>query len=132
MAALTSDMTLLIFAGTMNDAACRDAARAAGQNNNAASALAAAQAQLKVHATDGRFISQPQLTATAAPDFDYNDYGGNPPANTSPYVTVTTSVNVKLPFLLDLLGISFYGASKHTVLFTRRYTFPIVKTKFFG
>ena len=132
VAALTSDITLLIFANSLNDAACRDAARAAGQNNNAASALAAAKAQLLMHATDGKFISQPGLTSTSAPDFIYNDFTGTPPANTSPYVTVTTSVNVRLPFLLDLFGVDFYGASKHTVLFRRQYTFPIIKEKFYG
>jgi hypothetical protein len=132
MAALASDITLLIFANSLNDSACRDAARAAGQNSTSAAALVAAKAQLIMHATDGNFISQPTLTSTQAPDFVYNDYTGNPPANTSPYVTVTTGVNVKLPFLLDLFGANFYGGSNHTVLFTRRYTFPIVKEKFYG
>lgn len=129
--ALALDLTLLNFATAMNDAACRDAARAAAQCNNSASALQAAQIQMKMHATDGFFISQPTLTSTSSPDFVYEDYAGDAPEDTSPYVTVTTSVNVRMPCPIVFFGSSFYGPGG-TIVFKRQYSFPIIKEKFYG
>jgi Flp pilus assembly protein TadG len=131
LSALVMDMTLLNFAMCLNDSVCRDAARAAAQTNTQASALQAATAQLKLHATDGIFVSQPVLTSTSSPDFVYNDFGGNPPANTSSYVTVSTSVTVKVPAPIVFFGAKFY-ASNGTLVMKRRYTYPIIKEQYYG
>lgn len=133
ISSLALDSTLIIIASSLNDAACRDAARAAAQCNNSASALQAAQTQLAMHATDGYFVSQPQLTSTTSPDFVYQDFSGNPPQNTSPYVTVTTAVNVRVPCPIVFFGVGFNSqSSNNTMLFKRQYTFPIIKEKFYG
>ena len=130
LAALGLDLTLITLAMFSNDKACRDAARAAAQQTSSAAALTAAQAQLKVHATDGIFVSQPTLTSQASPNFVYNDYGGNPPTNQSAYVTVTTTVTIKLPAPIIFYGVSFLSSGN--VVFTRRYTYPIIREKFYG
>ncbi|CAN5436934.1 hypothetical protein BH10CYA1_BH10CYA1_37450 [soil metagenome] len=131
LSALAMNMILLNFAMCLNDAVCRDAARAAAQTSGKAAALLAATTQLKLHATDGVFVSQPILTSTADPDFVYNDYGGNPPANQSSYVTVTTSVTVKVPAPIVFFGAKFY-AKNGTLIMQRRYTFPIIKEQYYG
>ena len=128
--ALGSNLTLLIYGGTINDSVCRDAARAAAAQVTPSLALAAAQSQLKAHATDGYFISQPTLKSAASPDFVYNDYNGAPPADTSPFVTVTTSVHVRLPAPIVFFGMKLNNNC--SVQFVRRYTFPIVKVKYYG
>mgnify|MGYP000617964685 CR=1 FL=1 len=130
LAALGSDMTLITFGMFLNDKTCRDAARAAAQQTTSARALQAAQAQLRVHATDGTFISQPILVSQTSPNFVYNDYAGNPPANQSSYVTVTTSINIKLPAPIFFWGINFLPSG--TLQTVRRYTYPIVKERFYG
>jgi len=130
LAAVGSDITLVTCGMTLNDSTCRDATRAAAQQSTSAAALSAAQAQLKIHATDGVFVSQPILVSTSSPNFVYNDYGGSPPANTSPYVTVTTSVNVKLPAPIVFLGATFSPGGY--IQFIRSYTYPIIKEKFYG
>lgn len=127
---LAINMILLNFAMCLNDAVCRDACRAAAQTNNVTSAIQAANAQLKLHATDGVFVSQPVLASTGSPDFVYNDYSGNPPANQSSYVTVTTSVNVKVPAPIVFFGATFYSKNG-TLQMKRRYTFPIIKEQFY-
>lgn len=131
LSALAMDMMLLNFAMCLNDGVCRDAARAAAQTNNKTAAIQAAQAQLKLHATDGVFVTQPVLTSTAEPDFVYNDYNGTPPQYQSSYVTVTTSVTVKVPAPIVFFGAKF-SAKNGTLVMQRRYTFPIVKEQFYG
>ncbi len=130
LAALGADLSLITYAMFLNDQACRDATRAAAQQSSSATALQAAQVQIKVHATDGFFVSQPQLVSQSSPNFVYNDYAGNVPANQSPYVTVTTSVNIKLPAPIFFWGNNFMpnGSMK----FVRQYTYPIIKEKFYG
>ena len=130
LAALGSDITLMTYAMFLNDKACRDAARAAAQQTTSAGALKAAQVQLKVHASDGVFVTQPVLVSQVSPNFVYNDYGGSPPANQSPYVTVTSSINIKLPAPVFFWGTNFMSSG--SIVFVRSYTYPIVKEKFYG
>lgn len=113
----------VIMGSQMNDAACRDAARAAAQGNNLANALNLAQASLRGHTPDGYFVSQPTLDTAS---FVYEDFGGATPPDTSPYVTVTTTCRVRIP-----APIFFSGANVNTdgtMSFRKTYTFPIVKT----
>jgi Flp pilus assembly protein TadG len=130
LAGLASDITLMVFAMFLDDKACRDAARAAAQQTTSAAALQAAQVQLQIHATDGVFVGQPTLVSQTSPNFVYNDYLGNPPNNQSPYVTVTISTNIKLPAPIFFWGTSFMTSGSLNLI--RRYTYPIVKEKFYG
>ncbi len=130
LAAFGLDLTAAMAGAISNDSACRDACRAAAQNTNSVTALAAAQTQMRVHINDGIVISQPTLTGTTTPNFVYNDFGGNPPTNTSPYVIVTTSVTVNLP--VPVLFFSKVLVNNRTLLFTRRYQFPIIRENYYG
>lgn len=124
------DLSLLMFGINVNDSACRDAARSAAQQSTQSKALAAAQSELKIHATDGYWISQPVLRSTTSPDFVYNDFSGNPPANVSSYVTVTTTTNIRCPAPIFFFGATFLRGG--TIQCSRSYTFPIVKEKYYG
>ena len=121
LAVFTADISLIIFAVSVNDKACRDVVRAAAQQATAAQAMVFAQASVKNHKTDGIFISPIQLS-----QFIYNDYGGNPPAGACPFVTVTTLVNVTLPAPLYFFGASF----TNQLQFSQTYTSPIIRTKY--
>jgi len=123
MALLCTNIGLLIMAAGVNDKACRDAARAAAQCSNYTNALKAARAALKGHPTDGYFVSTPLMNDS---DLVYEDYAGNPPVDTSPYVSVTTTTVVKIPAPFLMYGARFGAGGTQT--FRRTYTFPIVKT----
>lgn len=123
LAIVCANVGVVSLASSVIDSACRDAARAAAQASDSAHALALAQAAIRAHRTDGYFISQPTIDTTS---FVYQDYGGNPPSDTSPYVEVTTSSTVRVP-----CPIMFWGAKfepNGSILFVRTYNFPIVKT----
>ncbi len=130
LAAFGLDLTLIMIGMDLNDSACRNAARAAAQQSTAAKALQAAQAEMPVHDTGGNWITRPVLKSTANPDFVYNDFSGHPPVNVSPYVTVTTLVSIKCPAPIFFFGAPFLQGG--VVNFARRYTFPIIKQKFYG
>src|SRR5277367_6292573 len=61
VAVFCANLGMVSLASSINDSACRDAARAAAQGGNSANALQLAQAAIKAHATDGYFISQPTI-----------------------------------------------------------------------
>jgi hypothetical protein len=127
IALLAMDICLAIIGASMNDHACRDAARAASGAQSRAKALSMAQAALSMYRPDGFFISQPALVSTSQPEFEYNDYGGAPPPDTSPYVTVTTKCDVRIPAPVFFMGATFINNGKAS--FVQRYTFPIVRTQ---
>lgn len=123
---LCANVGIVSLASSVNDSACRDAARAAAQASNSGAALKLAQAAIKAHQADGYYITQPTIDTTS---FVYQDFAGNPPPNTSPYVEITTNSTVRIP-----APIVFYGAKfgqNGTVTFTRTYNFPIVKTQLY-
>ncbi|MFN8551244.1 MAG: hypothetical protein U0103_07135 [Candidatus Obscuribacterales bacterium] len=121
---LTADIGVLIYGAEFNDRACRDAARAAAQGQDARQSTQLIRAILKAHQGDGNYIKVPTLQ-----NLIYNDYGGNPPAQEAPYVTVTTSTTARAPFapLVFFEGPVFLKNGSFT--FTQTYTFPIVRTK---
>lgn len=121
-AAMGVDLALLIFSASVNDAACRNAARAAAQGSDYGKALALARAALKANRTDGHFITQPAIT-----HFEYQLFGNNPPANETPYVQVRTEVTVRLPVPIMFFGANFNGGNN--LIFKQIYAYPIVKTK---
>ena len=121
LAIFTADISLIIFAFSVNDKACRDVVRAAAQQSTAPQAMLFAQASVKNHTTDGIFISPIVLTT-----LNYNDYGGNVPPGACPFVTATTTVNVTLPAPLYFFGASFTNHFQYS----QTYTSPIVRTKY--
>jgi hypothetical protein len=123
MALLCTNIGLLIMGAGINDKACRDAARSAAQASNYTAALKAARAALQGHVTDGYFVSAPAMADT---DLVYEDFAGNPPTDTSPYVSVTTTTVVRIPAPFMMYGATFGAGGTQT--FRRTYTFPSVKT----
>lgn len=123
MSVLCLDMGYVIMGSQMNDRACRDAARAAADADNYATALQLARAAVVPHRGDGYFVSSPTVDSS---QFSYQDFGGSPPPNTSPFVSVTTSCDIRLPAPIFFLGSSF--GSSGVMNFRKTYIFPIVKT----
>ena len=126
LAVLSLDVGYVMMGSQLNDRACRDAARAAAEADNYASSLQMAQAAVIPHRGDGYWVTNPTVNTA---QFIYQDYSGDPPPNTSPFVTVTTNCNVRIPAPIFFLGATF-GAGG-TMSFTKSYTFPIVKTALF-
>jgi|SRR5271156_1143351 hypothetical protein len=122
LAVFCVDITMLIFACSVNDKACRDVVRVAAQQSTGSAALQFAQASVKNHQTDGFFISPIALVGGV----NYQDFGGNPPVGQTPYVQATTQVKVTLPAPLLFFGATFTNKFN----FTQTYTSPIVKTKY--
>lgn len=122
---LALDIGLVVTACNTNDRACRDAARAAAQGSDYGTALRLAQAAVASHKMAGSNIFQQPTLDTAA--FNYIDFGGSPPPNTSPYVDVTTSMQVKVAAPIWYAGTQF-NPNNGTLTLLKKYTFPIVKT----
>lgn len=119
---------VMILGSGSNERACRDAARAAAQCKDPASALIAAQAAVAAHSQNGGYFAAPPTVLTV----DYNDYGGNPPANTSPYVSVTTTCQVTIPAPIVFMGLAkFDQGTSGKMTFSKKYTFPIVATTYY-
>ena len=138
LALLGLDICLAIFGASINDRACRDAARAAAGGNDATKAWSLAYAALQAYKTDGFFITSPVAAAagTSMPSgypgsgyqyFVYQDFGGSVPVGSTPYVTVTTQTNVRVPAPIFFFGANFVNGNY--LNFAQQYTFPIVKTK---
>lgn len=122
---ICTDVAVLLLGASANDRAARDAARAAAHGSNSSEARTLAETSLKAHAGGGFFTSAPKLDGA----FDYHDYGGNPPAQHTPYVTVETKSTAKLPFApIVWFNNGFTQAGSYT--FSRTYTFPIVRFRF--
>jgi Flp pilus assembly protein TadG len=124
---LSADVGVIMLADSTNDRACRDGARAAAQANNSASALQLAQAAVATHAVNNLFLTSPTVDTS---NFVYQDYGGSPPVNTSPYVSVATSIAVKVPAPVFFGGAVFDPGNGQMTL-RKEYTFPIVKTELY-
>ncbi len=121
---LCADIGMLIYGAEINDRACRDAARAAALGTNSANSANLAAAALKAHAADGYYFTSPSLVQPII----YKDYNGNPPAQTSPTVQITTSTTARVPFApVEFFGAVFLKNGK--VDFRQTYTFPLLKSK---
>jgi len=110
---------LLVFGISSNDRACRDAARAAAQGRDQATATQLAKVALKAHASPTSFFASPTLTKVVY------DISSSP--TKSPTVQTTTSTTAMLP----VGAFVFFGNSavkNGQLVFTQAYTFPIVKT----
>lgn len=125
IAVFCADIGFVMLASQLNDRACRDAARAAAQGSDYGAAMALALAALAQHKGDGNFVADPALEIG---EFQYEDFGGSPPPNTSPYVRVTTTCSVRVPAPV-FFGDAVFGAGESgTYNFTKTYEFPIVRT----
>jgi len=123
---LSLNIGLVALGSSSNERACRDAARAAAQGSNLDQSIRLAQACLRAHAADGYFVTRSTLSTA---DFVYEDFGGSPPPNTSPYgeVTTTNQVRIPAPFLFPTSQTGNNGI----VTFRNTYTFPIVKVQLY-
>ncbi len=129
VALLAADIGMIMLADSTCERAARDAARAAAAGSDATEAQNMAQACLISHRLNNSFITDPTLDLAS---FKYDDYGGNPPPDQSPYVEVTTSVSVKLPapILFGQASLNMNSNGGRMAL-RKRYHFPIIKTKLY-
>jgi hypothetical protein len=127
VAVLCVDIGIVCLAASTNDQACRDACRAAAQGSDYASSLRLAQASLRSHAVNSPYFGTPTLDIS---EFEYQDFGGSPPPNTSPYVKVATSMTVRVPAPVNFAGARFYPDDGTTQV-RKMYEFPIVKTQLY-
>ena len=131
---LCLDIGVMILASGSNERACRDAARAAANATDSASALQAAQAACASHAQQGGYFASPPTVDTS--NFLYQDFaatqGVPPQPNTSPFVSVTTQVTVTIPAPIVFMGlVKFGGPGNNTMNFRKTYVFPIVRAPLF-
>lgn len=125
IAMFCADIGFVMLASQLNDRACRDAARAAAQGSDYGAAVALAMAALAQHKGDGNFVADPALEIG---EFQYEDFGGSPPPNTSPYVRVTTTCSVRVPAPIFLGEVTFGTGESGIFNFSKTYEFPIVRT----
>jgi hypothetical protein len=120
-AALSCYAALLLLGISVNDRACRDAARAAAQGQSAAASTKLATAILKAHSSRASFLGSPILS-----NLIYNNYSDN---QTSPIVQVTTTLTATVPFKpISFFSDAAFMAHDQQLVFSQTYTFPIVKT----
>lgn len=120
---LATQLTLTFLCISQVDIAARNATRAAANQPTAAQAQAAAISQLYAYLADGKLITAPMLS-----ECTYNDYAGNPPINTAPFVQCTITSNVNLPGKVTFFGVTLFD----TLTVQRTYLAPIIKEKFYG
>jgi hypothetical protein len=123
---VSADMGYVLYGADFNDRACRDAARGAAQTTNLADAINKVNAVLKSHQGNSMLMTGPSLYGPVV----YQDFAGAPPPQTSPFVTVTTTTKINLPFapISFMYGGPIFGQAGN-MSFTQSYTFPIVKLK---
>jgi Flp pilus assembly protein TadG len=122
-ALIGADAGFSLYGADVNDRACRDAARAAAQTSNLTNAINKVNAILLAHQRACPFITGPVVDNVV-----YQDYSATPqPANSSPFVTVTTHTKINVPFSpLVFQGVSFVSPGGGFT-FTQSYTFPILR-----
>lgn len=121
-ALLSVHSAVAVFGAYINDRACRDACRAAAQASTLDEAHTLVYAVLKNHAS-GSFLTAPKIVG----NIEYQDYGGKPSPNVSPYVKLSTSLDANLPFQpLAFFGQDFKDGK---IVFTKSYAFPIVRLR---
>ncbi|MBX9685580.1 MAG: hypothetical protein K2X27_02690 [Candidatus Obscuribacterales bacterium] len=126
MALISVNVGVLIFAAWLNDSACRDACRAAAQQDTADDAKNAAIIACKQFATQaGDIIGNPVVLVDDA-HFQFEpflDADGKPQPELGPFVRVSTSLNTKLPAKVIYSDIGFTDQ----LVFQQTYTFPLLE-----
>lgn len=123
IAILCLDIGIVAWGTSRNDEACHDACRAAADGTDHDDALNRAQAALVAHTADGFWMTTPKVDTNS---FVFQDYAGKPPAGEGPYVTVTTTSQIKVPVPLSFLGAKF-GDTKINA--SKSFSFPLVKVQ---
>ncbi len=126
VAVFCADISVLLIGLSLNERACRDAARAAAQGDSYTASLKLAQAAAAAHAGDGYFVTSPTVDVAS---FIYQDYAGNPPPMGSPYVQVATANIVRVP--APVLFFNVRVGTGGLMTFRTSYVFPIVKTQLY-
>lgn len=124
MAVICVNVGILVFAAWMNDAACRDATRAASQQSSSENAQAAAILAAKQFGADTAIIGHPVVLLDAA-SFKYEtfpDDEGKPQHDKGPRVSVTTRLNTRMPCPFIFNGTQFTDV----LVFTQTYTYPLL------
>lgn len=119
--ALALNVSFLVSSFAVNDRVCRDATRVAAQGSSQQEAQSMAQSLVIAHNNQGGGFAAPIALLSVV----YNDFDGNPPADTSPSVAVTTVTMVKMPAPIQIFGKDIFNA----VPVRKTYTFPIVRLK---
>lgn len=123
-AIIAVNVGLLVFGAYINDAACRDAVRAAAQQNNELDAKAAALRAIKQFATCSNVVSSPQVLLTGD-NFVFEpflDQDGKPQTEKGPFVKVSCRLAAKLPCPIIFTA----SGPSDTVEFKQSYTFPLL------
>ncbi len=84
---LSLHLGIIIFGAYLNDRVCRDACRNAAQGKDLVESTRLASAVVKGYSSSS-FLDAPQIAAPLV----YQDFAGSPPSQTSPYVSVTTTL----------------------------------------
>lgn len=121
MALFALDIGVAMMTFNLNDRACRDAARAAAQASDATEAENLAKQIIKSYPHVGVLATNTQVLGVK-----YVDFNGNPPANESPFVAVTTRTDCRTIAPLRIFGAEMVKAKFPVV---KTYVFPIVKLK---
>lgn len=119
------DCAICLFAAWNNDAACRDAVRAAAQQPSPDLARQAAVAAAAEFSGGSLRMTKP-VVQFENNQFEYQVYPdaqGVPQRDRGPYVRVTTSAVAKIPAPLSIFGVKMLDE----VTFKQSYQFPIVK-----
>lgn len=123
-AMISLNAALAGFAAWVNDAACRDVARAAAQQPTKERALVAAGRALKAFVTRNNYTTSPELLLDDS-NFNFEifaDKDGKPQLEKAPYVKVTTKMDVRLavPVLYASDGFT------NKLEFKQSYSYPIL------
>ncbi len=118
-----ANVLILSIGSGIAERSCRDAARMAAEGSSYETALQLAQAAVKGYKGDGYFITSPIVDVAS---FVYNDYGGSPPVDVSPFVSVSTSCQVHIPAPILVYGLNW--GTDNNMTFSKTYVFPIIKT----
>ncbi len=119
MSLFALDIGTAMASYSVNDRACRDAARAAAEGSNVTEATNLANRIVQSFASTSPLITSPKVAGVV-----YKDFGGNPPDGQSPYVTVTCRATARPIAPLKILGLKVID---ETFPLVKTYTFPIVK-----
>lgn len=114
------NLGVLVFAAGVNDAACKDAARAAGQRSNPEDAIAAARAVVARYSSG--FFGKPEVISS-----DYQIYA-NEDGEAQIDSTHGPNVTVRVKSVVDVPAPIIFNGAKFTsrVIFDRSYSFPIL------
>jgi hypothetical protein len=115
---------VIVFAGWVNDSACRDAARAASLQSNPTDALAASKLAIVQFKTASSMMASPTIVL-GGDYFEYKtftDSNGKPDLSKGPYVRVSTRLRVKVPCSIMFNGAGF----TNTINMNQSYTYPIM------